>query len=142
MDPKRLIIGSVVGTIVLNVTGFLVWGMLLADFFAAHQTTPGLEREVPIWWAVVVGGLLWSALITTILDSTDTKGMLDSFKCAAVVGLMVVGGMDLLVLYGIFDFSDLVGLVADIGLSALQFGLAGVAIAAVGGMGGDAAAAE
>jgi hypothetical protein len=50
------------------------------------------------------------------------------------VGLLFVGGMDFLY-FGLFNIFDLAGTVADTVLSALQWALTGVAIAAATGRG-------
>ncbi len=140
MDPKRLVTGTLVGTVVLNVYGFLVWDMLLADFFAAHVgSATGVEKEAPVWLAVVGSSLLLSVLITLVLDWSGSTSMADGFKTAAILGLLLWGGVDLL-FYGFLNLFDMVAVGADAALGALQFGLAGLAIAAVGGMmGGNAA---
>jgi hypothetical protein len=135
MDPKRIGIGALIGTVVFNVTGFLVWGMLLLDFFTAHAgSAVGLEKDPPTWWAVVLGGLLFGALLTMILDWSGSSSLGDAAMTSAIVGLLFVGGMDFLY-FGLFNIFDLAGTVADTVLSALQWALTGVAIAAATGRG-------
>lgn len=61
-------------------------------------------------------------------------------KIGALVGLLVWLGADL-VLYGLFEFTTLIGVLADSASAIVQYGVAGAAIGAVAGMGAKATAA-
>jgi len=141
MDPKRLVIGSVVGMIMLNLMGFLLWEVTLGDYMRSHSAGfVGLEREMPIVWALLLGTLLWGALLTMILDWTGSASTAAGARTAAMAGVLLVGGIDF-IYFAFYDGMDLVGVVADVCLSALQFAVTGALIAlAVAKLGGSPAA--
>jgi hypothetical protein len=92
---------------------------------------------MPIWWAVVASGLLFGAMLTMILDWSGSSSLGEAAKTSAIVGLLFVGGIDLLQ-YGLFNIFDLVAALADTVLSPIQWALTGVAIAAATGKGARA----
>ncbi len=142
MDPKRLATGTVVGGVLMFAIGYLFWTVLFAGFFEAHGgSATGMDREAPIWWAAVVGTFLLAALLTHALDWSGASSMAEGFKTGAIVGLLLWGGVDF-IFYGYFNFSDLIGTLADPALEIVRFGITGVVITAVGGMGGGATATE
>jgi len=82
---------------------------------------------------------LFHALRTA--DRSFSLTVAEGFKTGAIVGLLLWGGVDF-IFYGYFNFSDLIGTLADPALEIVRFGVTGVVITAVGGMGGGGAAAE
>ena len=143
MDPKRLVTGTVVGGIVMTAIGYLFWTVLFASFFEAHAgSATGVNRDAPVWWAIIVGTCLLAALLTIALDWSGASSPVDAFKTGAIVGLCLWGGVDL-IFYGSFNWSDLVGTFADPALEVIRFGVTGVVINMVGAaMGGGSAAAD
>ena len=56
MDMKKLAIGTIGGGVVMWALGFLIFGTLFANFYAANAgSAEGVARDVPIYWAQVVG---------------------------------------------------------------------------------------
>ena len=102
MDIKRISIGTLVGLVVLYALGYLFWGMLFVDFFAANEgSATGVERESPILWAMILGTLMYAELVTLALESRGGNlSLVDGAKVGAVVGLLLWGTADF-VLFGL-----------------------------------------
>lgn len=132
MDIKRLGIGSIVGTIVLNLLGMLIWGNLFTEFFDANSgSASGLDREAPIIWAVLLGTLFYAALLTLALEARGAStSMIDGLKVGVVVGALLWGTADF-IFFGFTNVSTLTGSIADILLEGVRGGIAGGVIAFV-----------
>ena len=132
MDIKRISIGTLVGLVVLYALGYLFWGMLFVDFFAANEgSATGVERESPILWAMILGTLMYAKLVTLALESRGGNlSLVDGAKVGAVVGLLLWGTADF-VLFGLTNLSTLTGAIADTLLEAVRAGVAGAIIALV-----------
>lgn len=131
MNMKRLVIGSVVGTIVLYLLGMLFWQMLFADFFDANAGSAiGVDREAPILWAVIAGTLCYAVLLTLGLESRSGKSLMDGVIVGAVVGGLLWGTADL-ILYGITNLDNLTAAVSDAVLEAVRGGITGGVLALV-----------
>lgn len=138
MDIKRLIIGSITGLVVLYVVGYVIWEMLLVDFFAANAgSAQGVAREEQILWAVLVGTLCYATLLTMTIEArSGATSLVDGAKAGAVVGLLLWGTVDFL-FYGYFNLNNLTGAIADIVLEGVRGGIGGAVIALVLGKLGD-----
>ncbi len=138
MNIKRLVIGSVVGTIALYLLGMLFWQVLFADFFAANAgSATGVDREAPIIWAAIVGTLFYAVLLTLALESGGgSKSLGGGLKTGIVVGALIWGTADF-ILYGYFNLSNLTGTIADTVLEGVRGGIAGAVIAITLGKVGD-----
>ena len=132
MNIKRLSIGSVVGTITLYLLGILIWGNLFTEFFDANSgSAVGVDRESLIVWAVVVGSLFYAVLLTLALESQSaSKSLVDGLKIGAVVGALLWGTADFIIL-GTTNIDTLTGAVADTILEGIRGGITGGVIAAV-----------
>ncbi len=132
MDIKRLGIGSIVGTIALNLLGMLIWGNLFTEFFDANSgSASGLDREAPIIWAVLLGTLFYAALLTLALEARGAStSMIDGLKVGVVVGALLWGTADF-IFFGFTNVSTLTGSIADILLEGVRGGIAGGVIAFV-----------
>jgi hypothetical protein len=142
MDMKRILTGAVVGGIAMMAAGYVIWGMLMADWFAANSgSAEGVWREEQIWWAIALGNFSLAALLTAIIDKCDDLSVMSGFKWAGVIGFMVWLGVDM-ILYGNSNLGTLTGMLVDPVLELVRWGVAGAAIAWVLGMGGGSGAAS
>lgn len=93
MDANKILLAGVVGGVVAFVMGFLVYGLLLANFFEANAgTATNVMRgsDEMLWIPMVVGHLAWGLLFALIFGrwagiSTFTTGA----QAGAVLGLLV-----------------------------------------------------
>jgi len=132
MDTKRLVIGTLAGGIMMYLVGYLIWGMVFADFFAANGgSATGVARESNIVWAVVLGTLSLGALVTLAVGSQSGDAtIMNGFKVGAIVGFLVWFGVDF-IHYGVRNLSNLTATIVDPLLEIVRTGIGGAVIALV-----------
>jgi hypothetical protein len=129
---KRLLIGSIAGGVALYILGYVFWGTLFADFFAANAgSAEGVPRETEILWASGLGTLLYAVLVTMTIEArSGTTSVVDGLKAGAIVGFLVWGTADF-IFYGNFNLSNINATIADIALETVRAGVGGAVIAVV-----------
>ena len=131
MDMKRLLTGTIVGGILMYGLGWLIWGTLFADFFAANAgSATGVAREPAILWAQVVGNLALAALFTMAIIKTGASSVADGAKVGAITGFLVWLGVDF-VHYAHSNISNLTATLADPALELVRTAIVGAGIAMV-----------
>jgi hypothetical protein len=132
MNIKRLSIGTIVGAILLYVLGYVIWVWLFADFFAAHKgSAMGVDREMPIQWAMILGALLYGLMITLALEMrTGPVSLVDGVKVGVVVGLLLWGTADFTI-YALTNISTLTSAFADTLLEGVHGGITGGIVALI-----------
>ena len=126
MDAKKLVIGTLVGTVVLWLVGRLFWVVLFADFFAASSGV----REDPMMWPVILGHLAIAALVTFAIVWSGSYTLRDGFMIGAIVGFLLWFGVDF-IHYGNLDIRTLWATIVDPFLEAIRTGITGAAIGLV-----------
>ena len=139
MDHKRILMGGVVGGIAMMAVGYIIWGTLMADWFAANGgDLEGVMRDEEVWWAIALGNFSMAALVTAIIDKCDDLSPMNGFKWAGLIGFMIWLGVDM-ILFGVTNMHTLTTAIVDPVLEFVRWGIAGAAIAMVLGMGGSGA---
>ena len=94
---KNALMATVAGGITLFILGGLIYGLLLADFFASDAVS-----DQPIWWAVTLGQLLSAAFLTVVLDWKGVSSAQEGFQAGAIIGALT-GLAFALMMYGTTD---------------------------------------
>ena len=128
MDAKRFVTGTVVGAIVLFATGFVIFNVALADFYAANSVS-GVSREMPIIWASIVANIAYAALITYAL-SNRRAAIGNAALVGAIAGLLLWGTADLAI-YSVMNVSNVTLAFIDPVVEFVHGSLGGAAIGAV-----------
>lgn len=90
------LLSALAGGIVMFLLGFLIFGVLLADFFKASMPQyPGLIKDPPVVWAIFLFNLVWAWLIAFVLDYARTSGWAEGAKTGAIVLFAIGLGSDL-----------------------------------------------
>ena len=132
MTTQRFAIGTVVGGLVLFFLGYLIFGVVFADFFAANAgTATGVPKEPIDFVSLAIGQLAWGAALTLILGWANVSSVGQAARVSALIGLLLFFGFDL-TMFATSNTSTLKAAVVDPILAAALFGVAGAAIAAVG----------
>jgi hypothetical protein len=133
MTTQRFAIGTLVGGLVLFFLGYLVFGVVFADFFAANAGTATGVPKMPFdFVSLAIGQLAWGAALTLILGWASVSSVGQAARTSALVGLLFFFGIDL-TMFATTNTSTLKAAVVDPILAAVLFGIAGAAIAAAGG---------
>jgi len=131
MDMKRLMTGTIVGGILMYGLGWLIWGTLFNDFFAANAgSATGVGRESGILWATAVGNLALAALYTMAILKAGATSVADGAKVGAITGFLVWLGVDF-IHYANTNIDNLTATLADPALELVRTAIVGAGIAMV-----------
>lgn len=132
---NKTIMAIVAGAVTLFILGGLVYGALLAGFYEANLgSATGVAREVPIWWAVLVGELGFAALLTYVFRHGGISTASAGLRVGAIFGLLF--GLALAFnLYGVTNWSTVTVAFVEPLVTAVRVSLAGAVIGWVLGRG-------
>jgi uncharacterized membrane protein len=122
MKTKNLFVGSVIGTIVYFLLGWLFYGVLFTDIFPST----GTENMLFIFLGCMFFGILVAYVVVSRSGLTD---WISGAKVGAVVGAMYSASMNFY-MYASME-PDYNKIVLDFALSILMAGIVGAAIAFV-----------
>lgn len=90
------LLAAVAGGIVLFLLGFLFFGVLFFDFFNSNMVQyPGLQKDPPIWWALIAFNIVWAWLIAWVVERSGGTGWAIGAKVGAIVMFVIALGLDL-----------------------------------------------
>lgn len=70
---KRTLIGGIVGGVAFFFLGWLVYGILLLDFYNANgNQSINRPMEEMVWWALIASNLFSGFLVAIVFDWTNT----------------------------------------------------------------------
>jgi hypothetical protein len=129
MTTKQWAVGTVGGAVVLFAVGYVIFELLLKDFYAANSgTATGVYREAQIIWAVAVGALAYAALILFALRANlASADVASGAKTGATVGFLIWLCADF-TLYGISNINTLTLAIVDPLVELVRGGITGAAI--------------
>lgn len=132
MSTQKLAIGSVVSAIVLFVVGYVLFDILVLDYYAANAGAAGVGlRESQIYWAIFVGALGYGVLVTYLVGKqADEPTLAGGLKAGAIAGLLLWLTADFTI-YGFLDLWNLTVTVLDVVLEVVRGGITGAVIALV-----------
>ncbi|MFN3840810.1 MAG: hypothetical protein ACK4RF_08885 [Cyclobacteriaceae bacterium] len=134
MDAKKRILATLAGFVVFFLLGWLLYGMLLMDFFNGNQgTATGVMRADTemIWWALAVGNLMQAYLLVYIFGNwANITTFGGGFKAGLIIGLIIGYGVDL-TMYGTTNIMNLTGALVDPLVVGLMMGVSGGVIGVV-----------
>lgn len=123
---KNFLMATIAGGVTLFVLGYLIYAVLLADFFANDAINPE-----PVMWAVTLGQFLSAAFLAIILVWKGVANAKEGFQAGAIIGA-VMG-----LAYGLMMYGTMVGmhtiatLLGDTVVSLVVYGVGGAVIAMV-----------
>jgi len=131
MDTKRIVIGTLVGAVVLYVVGYLLFQMAFASFYATnHGSATGVDRDVPVLWAMVLANVSYAALLTLCLAGRENASVAQGFVIGGIVGFLAWFTAD----FSYYSLSNMWTVSVPIVDPLLEFihaGIGGAVIAAV-----------
>jgi len=135
MDARRFVIGTLVGGVTVFATGTLIFAVAPFRDFLAYAlnagSATGVAREPQLVWAVALGALSYSALVTLAIGSRARSLNIGAgIKIGAVVGFLLWFTADF-TFYGISNVGNLTSTVVDPLLELAPGAIAGGVIAAV-----------
>jgi hypothetical protein len=95
MKTKRLLFGTLAGTVSIFLLGALIYGMLLSGYMEAN-TNQAVARPMDQMnvGAMILSNLLWALLIALVVDWSNSTSFSGGFKVGAIVGALAMLGFD------------------------------------------------
>lgn len=130
----KIIRGTIFGGIFYFFLGWVVYGMLLMDYYSTgmSQALNRPEGDM-VWWAMIVSNLSAALLLTLILYWSKAKGIIDGLVKGALFGFLFACMINLSFLSMTTMFSSAAVLITDLLVSAGVFALTGLVITATWG---------
>ncbi|MCU0454916.1 MAG: hypothetical protein MUE74_01340 [Bacteroidales bacterium] len=125
----KILRGTILGGIAYFLLGWLVYGVLLMDFFSAriNQCANKPDGEM-IWWAMIVSNLALALLLTLILNWKKAAGIVDGLVTGAIFGALFTIMMD----FSFWSMTTMYGsistILVEIVVSAALYGVIGMVI--------------
>ena len=132
MDMKRLVIGSIVGGVILHLTGYLIFDVAAADFYNANRgPATDAYRDLPMQLPLAFANLVYAVLITLgVMSRNGDPTLASGAIVSAVIGFLVWLHVNL-VFYSYMTTRPLPVVIVDPLLEIVHAGLSGAVIAAV-----------
>lgn len=128
MTAKSRIMATLAGFVVLFMLGWLLYGMLLMDFFTTNAgSATGVQKseDEMVWWALIVGNVLQAYLLVYIFGKwANITTFAEGLKGGAMIGLILGYAYDL-IMYGTANIMNLTAALVDPLIAAVMMGLAG-----------------
>ncbi|MEJ7693257.1 hypothetical protein [Daejeonella sp.] len=124
MNTKTLISGIVAG-IVAFFAGFLIYGIIMDNYFtSAMPTYPGLMKDPGDIWAIGVGSVIWGILLAWLLNSAGVVTAARGATYAAIAFFLYALGSCFIV-FGQMNMFPIEGIFIDALCSAIMMAAAG-----------------
>ena len=130
MDAKKFAMASVAGGVMLFLTGFVFYGVLLSEFMEANAA-PGLAKDMPDMAPLILGELVLAAFLTVILSRWSGIASFGAgAKAGALLGLLLGLGLNL-EMYGTMNLMEPATIPVDTLVNTVRMGLTGGVIGVV-----------
>ncbi|MES2006203.1 MAG: hypothetical protein V4450_16920 [Bacteroidota bacterium] len=142
MNTQKFLVSGIIGGIVSFFAGYLIYGLLLMDFFTKNAGTATNVMRAPgdmIWWAMILGSVFMGLMLSYIFNRWANITSLGAGASAGfMISLLMTAGFDLL-MYGNSNISNLTATVTDIVCGGVMGAITGAAVGFMNGMGKKAA---
>lgn len=132
MFSKSNLLSTLAAGLFLFIGGYLIWGVLMVDFFAQHAgTAAGVEKE-PNMLFIGIGCFLEAFFLSTLYSkwARGVHSAKGGFEFGAFVGA-IIGFGEGLIWYATTNLSDLTATLTSGVLNVIFVGIAGSIIATV-----------
>jgi uncharacterized protein with PQ loop repeat len=127
MNTKTLL-GAVIAGVVSFLLGWLIFGILLMDFYTSNMVSySGLAKNPPDVLPIAIANLSLGLLLSWIFTIAGIKTLAKGFSTGFVIGLLMALSFDFF-LYAQFNLYNVKVLAIDIVLNALLGGIAGAVL--------------
>jgi len=130
----KILKGTVFGGVVYFLLGWLVYGILMADFSLTNynqcMNRPSADM---IYWAILLSNLIYSLFLTLVLKWSGASGWMDGLKTGALFGLLFVLTVDLSFYSMTNMFNNVGAMLIDMLVSTVMAAIIGTVIVLVWG---------
>lgn len=127
MNTKTLVGGLIFG-IVAFLLGWLIFGMLLMDYYQSNMTSyTGLMKDPMEIWAIAVANLAFGLMMAYVFNLANINTPGKGFTVALIIGLLMQLGFDLF-LYAQMNLMSTQLLAVDVIASGIFTGVIGAVL--------------
>lgn len=138
MNTQKFLVSGIAGGIVAFLLGYLIYGLLLVDFFTHNAgTATGLMRanNEMVWWALILGNLLFGLLYSYVFNKwANIHTMGSGAGAGLVLGLLMAAATDF-TMYATTNISTITGTLVDILCGGVMAAIVGAVVGWMNGMG-------
>jgi hypothetical protein len=128
MNTQKFLIGSLIGGVVLFLSGYLFYMLLLGSFFETHSLGGNYMKDPPDMLFIILGNIANGALITYIFTKwAGIKTAATGAQAGATIGVLTGLAWDLL-MFGTANLMDITGTLVDIIIVTVMMAAAGAAV--------------
>ena len=136
MNTNKILLAALAGGITYFFLGWLIYGILLADYMAAHGNQCAMRpMEEFVWWAMIVSNLVGSLFLAIIISWSNNASLAGGLKVGALVGILLGISIDLSFYSMSTMFTDMGAVVADVSAYTVMSAIGGAVIGLILGMG-------
>ncbi len=136
MKTSKLLLGGITGGVVFFLLGWLIFGLLLANFTAENYNQSVMRpMEEMIWWGMILSNLAFGFLVAIVFNWSNTKGAMNGAKVAGILGLVISIGIDSSLYAQSNMFPNFSIAIVDIIATTVMAAISGALVALVMGMG-------
>ena len=132
----KLLLATLAGGILFFLLGWVVFGMLLMNFYEANTTVyEGLNKEMPDLLLLFLGNLSMAFLLSWIFQKwANINTMVDGLSGGLLFGFLYALSIDLM-FYSMMNLFTPILLFVDVIVNTLMLGVIGACIGLILGMG-------
>jgi len=125
----KILRGTLIGGVAYFLIGWLVYGVLLYNYFSPMTNTCANRPEGEmIWWAMILSNLMIALFLTLLLNWSGTHSITDGLKTGALFGALFTGTIDLSLYSMTTMYKSLLPIVIETVISALVLAILGMII--------------
>lgn len=117
MGANKILISGLVAGIAVFLLGYLFYGVIFMNTMegmTGSATGVMKEMDTMVWWALILGNLLWGFLLAYIFGMwANISTFMGGLKGGAIIGLLAVAAFDL-TMFGTSNLMTLGGTLLDI----------------------------
>lgn len=133
MDMK-ILKGTIFGGIAYFFLGWLIYGILMADFsLSNYNQCMNRPSNDMVWWAMILSNLVYALFLTLMLKWSGATSWLDGLKTGALFGLLFSVTIDLSFYSMTTMFNSIGSMVVDMVVVTVMAAILGTVIVLVWG---------
>jgi hypothetical protein len=131
MDIKKTVTGTIVAGVLYFLLGWLIYGLLLANYFKHHTGKIGsVDRPEPLMLYLIIGSLFFGAFLTYIFLKAGVQSIASGFITGAIIGALIFASVDCM-MYATTFVTSKRAILADVIAGTIMVGIIGAILAAV-----------
>ena len=135
MKTNKVLIGGIVGGVTFFLLGWLIYGMLMADYMKTNTNQCAMRpMEEMIMWAMILANLASGFMVAYIFNWTNTTTPMAGAKMAGLIGFLLSVSFDLSMYSMSSMFLNMNAVCIDIVVSTVMSAIGGAVVAWAMGM--------